>query len=99
MIEIDASDFLKLADEIERNAAKLVAEITPSMERGAVKIKTAMRDELERQRDTIRQLRKLNDILHREADEQAATIQQLRDDIDDWRNRYLRAIAGERGKA
>ena len=58
-----------------------------------------MRDELERQRDTIRQLRKLNDILHREADEQAATIQQLRDDIDDWRNRYLRAIAGERGKA
>lgn len=46
MIEIDASDFLKLADEIERNAAKLVAEITPSMERGAVKIKTAMRDEL-----------------------------------------------------
>lgn len=59
----------------------------------------AMHDKLEQQRDTIRQLCKLNGILHREADQQAATIQQLRDEIDDWRNRYLRAIAGERGNA
>ncbi len=42
----------------------------------------AMRDELEQQRDTIRQLRKLIGILHREADQQAATIEQLRGEIE-----------------
>ncbi len=42
----------------------------------------AMHDELERQRDTIRQLRKLIGILHREADQQAATIEQLRGEIE-----------------
>ena len=46
MIEVDATDFLKLADEMERSAAKLIAGLVPGMERGAVNIKKGMRDEI-----------------------------------------------------
>lgn len=47
----------------------------------------AMHDELERQRETARQQQILIGTLNREAEQQAATIQQLREEVERWRTR------------
>ena len=51
----------------------------------------AMHDELERQRAENRRLLILNGALNREAETQAATIAQLREEAQLWRNRFLQA--------
>jgi len=51
----------------------------------------AMHDELERLRAENRRLQILNGALNREAEGQAATIAELREEATLWRSRFLRA--------
>lgn len=51
----------------------------------------AMRQELDKARARIRQLDNLVGILNREADQQAATITDLREQVEHWRSCYMRA--------
>ena len=53
----------------------------------------AMHDRIERQRERMRGLWRMIGILHREADKQAETIEQLREDVERWRSLYISAIA------
>lgn len=51
----------------------------------------AMQRELTSARSRIRQLDTLVGILNREADQQAATIEKLREEVEQWRARYVQA--------
>lgn len=55
----------------------------------------AMHRELTNARTRIRQLENLVGILHREADVQAAAAAELREEIEQWRSRYMRACTPE----
>ena len=55
-----------------------------------------MHDAIERQRERLRGLWQMIGILHREADKQAETIEQLRADVEKWRSRYISAIADQK---
>lgn len=51
----------------------------------------AMQRELTSARSRIRQLDTLVGMLNREADQQAATIEKLREEVEQWRARYVQA--------
>lgn len=53
----------------------------------------AMHGELRRRQERIGQLEKLVGILNREAETQAATIEELREEIGRWQSRYINAVA------
>lgn len=55
----------------------------------------AMDRELTAARAEIRRLETLIGILNREADEQAETVTQLREDVSRWQARYVQARAAE----
>jgi len=55
----------------------------------------AMDSELTAARAEIRRLETLIGILNREADEQAETVTQLREDVSRWKARYVQARAAE----
>ncbi|WP_454112715.1 hypothetical protein [Microbacterium maritypicum] len=55
----------------------------------------AMDHELSEARARIRQLETLVGILNREAEEQAETVTQLREDVSRWQARYVQAQAAE----
>ncbi|WP_288969718.1 hypothetical protein [uncultured Microbacterium sp.] len=54
-----------------------------------------MDHELSEARARIRQLETLVGILNREAEEQAETVTQLREDVSRWQARYVQAQAAE----
>lgn len=60
----------------------------------------AMYRELTKARARIRQLDNLVGILNREADQQAATVTGLREEVEQWRSRYMQActLAETEGK-